>query len=313
MDIRIVLTAVLTVLPFVVLLRYYYRRDVFREPRGALVRTFLLGFLVTLPAIPIEIGLGLIPLGSAGSLGVALYSAFVVAAIPEESLKLLVIVRYCARRQDFDERMDGIVYGATAALGLAALENVLYVAGGGLITAALRSVASVPMHATWGAILGYHVARARLGGNRLDTWKGWAIATAAHGLFDFGLMGSALLSDEGAGSPGIGLTMRGLVLLSVAVAVASWLFVWKLIRRLRKEQRASQARERASAETAASEAASMDREEPADARLPAGSQASAQKVSSLSEGASATIQPSPGPTQSAQEASDTESPPKPGS
>ncbi len=258
MGTRIALTAVLTVLPFVVLLRYYYRRDVLREPRGGLVRTFLLGLLVTLPAIPIEIGLDHVPLGSADPLGTALYSAFVMAAIPEESLKLLVIACYCARRKTFDERMDGIVYGATAALGFAALENIFYVAAGGLSTAAIRCVASVPMHATWGAVLGYYVARARGGGNRLDTWKGWAIAVVAHGLFDFALMGSGLLITEGAESTGVAFTVLGLFVLFVAVVVVSWLGVWRVICRLRKEQLARETKRRLAVQSEAQGATQPD-------------------------------------------------------
>lgn len=248
MSLRITLTIVLTILPFAALLRYYYTRDLFREPRDALVRTFLLGLAVTLPAIPIEIGLSLVPLGTAGPLGIALYFAFVVAAVPEESLKLLVIGRYCARRRTFDEPMDGIVYGATAALGFAAFENIFYVADGGLATAAIRSVTSVPMHATWGAILGYYVARARLTGKRANTWKGWFIAVFSHGLFDFGLMGSALLVAEGAEAPGPGLLLVGLLLLFAVVVVVSWFSVRKLIRGLHQEQVLKRMREKEEAE-----------------------------------------------------------------
>jgi RsiW-degrading membrane proteinase PrsW (M82 family) len=244
MGIRIALTVILTILPFVALLRYYYTRDVFREPRDALVRTFFLGLAVTIPAIPIEVGLSLVPLRSAGPLGIALYSALVIAAIPEESLKLLVISRYCARRKTFDEPIDGIVYGATAALGFAALENAFYVADGGLVTAAIRSVTSVPMHATWGAILGYYLARARFGGKRSDIWKGWALAVVSHGLFDFGLMGSVLLIAEDAGAPSVGLMVAGLLLLFAAVVVVSWFSVRKLIRRLHQDQVVRRAQER---------------------------------------------------------------------
>jgi len=144
MSIQTALAIVLTVLPIMVLLRYFYTRDICREPRTALVKTFLLGLLVTIPAIPLSLGLSaILLLFSPGPLLAALYDAFVVAAVPEELLKLLVIALYCARRVSFDEPMDGVVYGATAALGFAALENVLYVVDGGWAVALVRSVTAV--------------------------------------------------------------------------------------------------------------------------------------------------------------------------
>jgi RsiW-degrading membrane proteinase PrsW (M82 family) len=242
MSIQTALAIVFTVLPIVVLLRYFYTRDVCREPRAALVKTFLLGLLVTIPAVPILLGLSeILPLLSLGPLLAALYDAFVVAAIPEELLKLLVIVLYCARRVSFDEPMDGVVYGATAALGFAALENVLYVAGGGLTAALVRSVTAVPMHAMMGAVLGYYVARARFGGGRrIDIWKGWGIAVLMHGLYDFGPMALSRLTAEETPAAGMGLLFLELFLLFLGIVITSGLSMRRLIRRLRTAQLAAQ-------------------------------------------------------------------------
>ncbi|MCX6100856.1 MAG: PrsW family intramembrane metalloprotease [Candidatus Bipolaricaulota bacterium] len=237
MGARIALTVICTILPFFVLLRYYYTRDVFREPRAALVRTFLLGLVITIPAVLVELGLGAVPLRTFSPVTAALYVAFVVAAIPEESLKLLVIGRYCARLRDFDEPMDGIVYGATAALGFAALENVLYVADGGLLAAIVRSLTSVPMHATCGAILGYYVARGRFGGGgRADPWKGWALAVLLHGAYDFGPFVLVFLEVSEPDLRGMGMAIAGVVLLLICLVVISWLAIRRLIFRLREAQ-----------------------------------------------------------------------------
>jgi RsiW-degrading membrane proteinase PrsW (M82 family) len=242
MGIQTALAIVFTVLPIVVLLRYFYTRDMCREPRVALAKTFLLGLLVTIPAIPLTLGLSeILPLLSLGPLLAALYDAFVVAAVPEELLKLLVIVLYCARRVSFDEPMDGVVYGATAALGFAALENVLYVADGGLVTAAVRSVTAVPMHAMMGAVLGYYVARARFGGGRrIEIWKGWGIAVLMHGLYDFGPMALSRLAAEETPPAGMGLLFLGLLLLFLGIVITSGLSMRRLIQRLRTAQLAVQ-------------------------------------------------------------------------
>jgi RsiW-degrading membrane proteinase PrsW (M82 family) len=238
MSIQTALAVVFTILPIVVLLCYFYTRDAHREPRAALVKTFLLGLLVTVPAIPLTLGLSaVLPLFSPGPLLAALYDAFVVAAIPEELLKLLVIALYCARRVSFDEPMDGVVYGASAALGFAALENVLYVADGGLITAAVRSVTAVPMHAIMGAVLGHYIARARFGGGRrIDICKGWGIAVLMHGLYDFGPMAFSRLAGQEMPPAGMGLLFLGLFLLFLGVVITSGLSMRRLIRRLRAEQ-----------------------------------------------------------------------------
>ena len=86
-----------------------------------------------------------------------------VKPIPEETFKYLVLTRYSARHRAFDEPMDGIVYGAVASLGFAALENLLYVGSGDLGTAVARAATAVPGHAFTGAIMGYYVGQARFG------------------------------------------------------------------------------------------------------------------------------------------------------
>ena len=55
----------------------------------------------------------------------ALHSVFGVA-LPEEAVKILVIVAVSARRRPFADPMDTVVYGAAAGLGFAAYENLAY-------------------------------------------------------------------------------------------------------------------------------------------------------------------------------------------
>ncbi len=116
--------------------------------------------------------------------------AFVVAAIPEELAKLLCLRFVVWDRPEFDERMDGIVYGARAGLGFALLENVAYLM---LVPGSLReylsifvgrAVLAVPGHATWGAIMGYFAARRRLDGHGPGLWGGFGLAVGVHGCYD---------------------------------------------------------------------------------------------------------------------------------
>jgi RsiW-degrading membrane proteinase PrsW (M82 family) len=181
------------VVPSLLLLWYIYARDRNPEPRGLLLKTFLLGAAICAPVIPVAIWLE--SLGREWQTGVwstALVRAFLGAAIPEELFKYLVLRRYVWNKPAFDEPLDGVVYGATASLGFATLENILYVGDGGLEVAVLRALTAVPEHAFTGVIMGAFLGRARFAqdeGQRfrlLAAGLGWAILL--HGAYDAFLM-----------------------------------------------------------------------------------------------------------------------------
>jgi protease PrsW len=132
----------------------------------------------------------------------ATHSLFGVA-LPEETVKLLVIVAVSARRRPFADPMDTVVYGAAAGLGFAAYENLAYLvlhADMWQSLAALRSVLTVPFHAALGIIAGAYLAIARsgtaLGAHRRH--RDWArissrilvlaAPVALHAGFDFPLL-----------------------------------------------------------------------------------------------------------------------------
>jgi protease PrsW len=87
-------------------------------------------------------------------------------ALPEETVKILVIVAVSARRRAFEDPMDTVVYGAAAGLGFAAYENLAYLVQHAEMwqsLAALRSVLTVPFHGALGVIAGAYLAMARSG------------------------------------------------------------------------------------------------------------------------------------------------------
>jgi len=97
--------------------------------------------------------------------GQVLHSVFGVA-LPEEAVKILVIVAISARRRPFADPMDTVIYGAAAGLGFAAYENLAYLvqhADMWRSLAALRSVLTVPFHGALGVIAGAYLAIARSG------------------------------------------------------------------------------------------------------------------------------------------------------
>jgi RsiW-degrading membrane proteinase PrsW (M82 family) len=228
-------TGVLTVAPVAFLLWFFYSRDVHREPRSVLLRTFLLGIAAILPTLAVALPLSLLQPSAATPIRASLYAAFVTAALPEESFKLLVLLGYSARRKEFDEPMDGLVYGAAAALGFAAMENVLYVVSGGWATALLRALTAVPMHAACGAILGYGVAQSRFTARgRSAVLVGLFSAVAVHGIYDFALIG---MSTIPLASSAPGAWILALLVVVIAVLVGSLTWVVRTSRRFRRQQR----------------------------------------------------------------------------
>ncbi len=170
----------------------------------------------------------------------ALHSLFSVA-LPEEAVKILVIVAVSARRQPFANPMDTVVYGAAAGLGFAAYENLAYLEQHAEMwqsLAALRSILTVPFHGALGVIAGAYLAIARsgtaLGANRHH--RDWARISSRslillgpaglHAAFDFPLL--ALQKN-----PDIEASTR-LVLgsASVLIGFSSIAFAARLMRRV---------------------------------------------------------------------------------
>lgn len=173
------------------------------EPTWLIAVTFLCGALSTVPAAIAEILLAsatpwlnptLVTFGGhwfAFPLAFAVFS--LVVGLSEEGAKRLA-AQVALRRREFDEPVDGIVYGIVSSLGFAAAENVQYFASGRLAAPLViaRCFMSVPAHMFFGAVWGYALG-ARLVDKRTRTFVWLLVAAAFHGLFD------ALLSTEGAG------------------------------------------------------------------------------------------------------------------
>jgi len=228
------LTILSAIIPSLLLLWYFYKRDLNPEPQGVLLKTFLYGILIVVPVTIIALPLCVLNAQLNHPLLAGLFSALLCAAVPEEFFKFLVITRYSARHPAFDEPMDGVVYGATASLGFATLENILYVAQGGWFVAAARALTAVPCHACLGAILGYYVGQARFNIERkVSVWMGLFVAIIIHGLYDFPLFVMRGLGDY---SPENLVLFLGLNVFFLAILTFAIVWTLKIVRRLRREQ-----------------------------------------------------------------------------
>ena len=217
-------------IPAFILLIYFVKSDRFPEPTHLIVKTFFWGFAIVVPILIIVLPIQDLVTGLFS--GVVLKSvamAFILAAIPEELFKYLVLKNYCAKQTDFDEPMDGIVYGATVSLGFAALENVMYVIQGGMEVAVLRMFTAVPMHAACGGVMGYFFSQSHFEGNQSQRIKGLYAAIIYHGLYNSGLF-CAVNDVEQTGIGGLGVLFSIVVLIYLVVKVRSY------VKELRAEQ-----------------------------------------------------------------------------
>jgi RsiW-degrading membrane proteinase PrsW (M82 family) len=223
------------VVPALLLMWYFHTRDVFKEPARVLWGTFGWGVMSIIPAVLIGLAVEhkfawvTQPYWSAG------VGALLVAGIPEEICKLAVLLGYSYQKHEFDEPMDGVVYGVAASLGFATLENLMYVLDEGMAVGVMRGLMAVPGHAFMGAIMGYYVGQSRFDAankNRL-VLKGLGLAVLIHAVYDYPILLLGALKQAKDESSGAALL---LLLVSVFVVILGWRWAIALVRRLRREQ-----------------------------------------------------------------------------
>ena len=173
----------LALIPSLILVIYFYLRDKYkRESPLLILKVFIGGFFIVIPAIIIELLLGAVGDNFSG-IFYLLIKAFIVAALVEEGLKLIIIKAYVYPKQDFDEAVDGIIFTITASMGFAFFENILYT-GGPSSVLILRGFTAVLLHATASGIMGYYIGMSKFNQD-YAIGKGFLIAVLIHGLYDF--------------------------------------------------------------------------------------------------------------------------------
>ena len=227
------LIALVAAAPSLVLLTYFYLRDRYeREPIGHLVAAYGLGmfaltaaqgatFMVSDWVSPDWLHTGGEP--------ARLFDAFVLAGMIEELSKWVVLVAAVYAWREFDEPMDGLLYGVAIALGFATLENFLFLSSRGLAIAWQRAIFAVPAHALFGGCMGFYVGRAKFaptdGMRRSHFWLSLTLSLLVpigfHGAYDFALL------------HGLGWKVWTAVTL---LSLAFWVFV---LGRVKRAQRSS--------------------------------------------------------------------------
>lgn len=192
-------------LPALLVMWYVDRLDAKRpEPRSTLRKVALAGALSVIPVVLIDLLLMQVAPPEL-TYQRAAYDSYVLAAGVEELAKVLCVYWFVYHRPEFDERFDGIVYGARAGLGFALVENVLYLSQSQSLDQfvtmyAMRAVLAVPGHAMWGAIMGYYLAKRRFDHTGPGLLGGYVWAVFLHGTYDMAIFVQAPLVLDGYGT-----------------------------------------------------------------------------------------------------------------
>ncbi len=165
-----------------------------KEPRGLILKLFFLGTASPLIAALLE--MVSVPLCTLLPEPLVIIStAFLGVAVVEEGVKQVLMLILVRRRREFDEVLDGAVYGIAVAMGFALTENIFYVFGEDypVAVALIRGLTAVPLHALCGGLMGLSIGRF------IVTSKGsvaaaFLIAVIIHGTYDWFLMDSAVPS-----------------------------------------------------------------------------------------------------------------------
>ena len=157
----IILVLAVALLPAILLWLYIWKKDPQPEPTSWLIKAVVWGMAICIPVAFLEMLIQTVFWGVDGepiTLIGSTMQAFVVAALPEESFKLLALWLVLRKNPYFDEHFDGIVYAVCVGLGFAAVENIFYVLSEEKwVTVAIsRALLAVPGHYAFAILMGYY-------------------------------------------------------------------------------------------------------------------------------------------------------------
>ncbi len=172
---------------------FWIRRKDDKEPEPLLLvlGVFLLGALGALVIGYLRPRLEGRILGTSAGMHEVLLDAYFVTAIPEEFVKFLAFAFGALWSKEWDEPLDGIVYGAAAGLGFASIENAYFLAVTGEDSVVLwRGFTSTLAHVAFSSGFGFFVGLSRLRQLRPTAGLlfGAMYAILLHGTYDFLLM-----------------------------------------------------------------------------------------------------------------------------
>jgi RsiW-degrading membrane proteinase PrsW (M82 family) len=221
---------VLALVPALLWLGFFYRQDRLEpEPKSQVALVFVAGLAAASLGERVIHDLFGVSRWLAASPAVAILGGILVVGFTQEFLKYAVVRYTVYPTAEFDERVDGLIYGIAAGLGYATWLNLDYVlaSGGVALSAGVVAIAVTALaQASFGGVMGYFLGRARFEGGDLY-WlpAGLALAATLNGLFSYAraqVMSTALTAGGRTLSP-LPAFLLALGFAAAVVAVLLWL------------------------------------------------------------------------------------------
>ena len=216
------ITLLITILPSLLIVTFFVKSDKFPEPASQIIKIFMYGLFLCIPAFLINTELG--NLYANTGISEALISSFLSAAPVEEVLKFTVLYSLVYKMKDFNEPIDGIVYGVSVSLGFATLENIYYVYflsdyfdTTSQSLAILRSFSAIPAHGIFGATMGYFFMKYTFIKKQNNLALCMIVPILLHGAYNY-FAGSFFI-------------------ISLLIVIISWIVLLKNFSRLKKSQK----------------------------------------------------------------------------
>lgn len=159
-SISAITTFLLTSIPAILIFSYFYFSDKFKIDKKIIIKVFITGMLITLPAGQLNSFI-LKTFTNTNEINNALLVGFFAGGLVEELLKFSVLYFFVLKNYGFTRTTDAVIYGITCSLGFATLENFeyVYINNGDfshLTIAALRAFSAIPLHGLNGIIMGFY-------------------------------------------------------------------------------------------------------------------------------------------------------------
>ena len=215
-------TLLITILPSLLIVLFFVKSDRFPEPTNQIIKIFFYGIFLCFPAYYLNTALGDIYANT--GLSQSLISSFLSAAPVEEILKFTVLYSLVYKMRDFNEPIDGIVYGVTVSLGFATLENIYYVylladhfQTTSMAMAVVRSFSAVPAHAVFGIFMGYFFMKYSFIKKGDNLFFAFIVPFVLHGCYN--------------------LFIASNFFVSLSLVIIAWIVALRLFSRLKKTQK----------------------------------------------------------------------------
>jgi RsiW-degrading membrane proteinase PrsW (M82 family) len=210
----------LALVPSLLWLAFFYAQDRLEpEPKSYVIGVFVLGaLLASAVGIPVVRNLFRVQDWIGRSIWVNLLASILIIGFVQEFLKYAAVRYSVFPLPEFDERMDGILYGTAAGLGYATMLNINYVVQSGgvhLGMGVIRITVTALAQASFAGITGYFLARSKF--EKEAVWwlpLGLTIAAVLNGVFSVllgGVTRSGSLLGRSTANPWYGLVLAAIV------------------------------------------------------------------------------------------------------